>query len=99
MKTIHTELYQERVRQGLTQAEVAEKMGAQASQISHWEQGANIRSDMLYRWVEALGLQLRLDEVDAWRSQYATALPAQDEVELTPEEHTRLILDRVPSER
>jgi transcriptional regulator with XRE-family HTH domain len=94
MKSIHTELYQERNRQGLTQAEVGSRMGARASQISHWEQGANVRSDLLYRWVAALGLRLRLDEDDTWQSRHAAALP-QDEAELTPEEHTRLILDRL----
>lgn len=47
---------------GLTQGEVAEKMGATPSQVSNIEKrGANIRTDTLTKYLDAIGVELKYE--------------------------------------
>lgn len=47
---------------GLSQGEVAEKMGATSSQVCNIEKrGANIRTDTLAKYLDAVGVKLRYE--------------------------------------
>lgn len=45
---------------GLTQAQVAERMGATQSQVARMESGKNVRSDTLVKYAQATGHKVAL---------------------------------------
>ena len=58
--SLASELIRARTRAGLTQAEVAERMGTKQSAISRIEAGKNVSVEKLRGYAEAVGGQLKI---------------------------------------
>ena len=58
--TLASELIRARTRAGLTQADVAERMGTKQSAISRIEAGRNVSVEKLRGYAEAVGGQLKI---------------------------------------
>lgn len=53
------QLQSERIRQGLTQLQLADRLGVHAPSLSAWEHGAVVPSfPSVLRWCEALGVEV-----------------------------------------
>jgi transcriptional regulator with XRE-family HTH domain len=61
-----------RKARGLTQAELAQRVGVSTNSVQGWEAGAEPRPRRLVTLAEALGIErlALLDEIEAWRQQH-----------------------------
>ncbi len=53
-------LHLARKEQGMSQGELAARVGTGQSAVSHWESGKDINVSTLARWAEALGYRIEL---------------------------------------